>query len=223
MATKDSISGIDDEDDFGEFLQGQDETTKSLLIEGIVKKYLQNQFIVPRDIVELICLFFGNAEHEKKTDWSANVHGDWIRTGAKNMFGDVTIGLGEIKVWKIKAIQKDRTFESFHTWMGIMDSSTIEKYGAHFYAEFYLSPNGYAFNLMNGQIANDASFDKYGVKCSVGDVITMELNMLYSKWCALSFKVNDIDYGVAYCDVDSNNRYRLALCMNTSDKIQLLQ
>eukprot|EP01084_Bolivina_argentea_P027297 50742_1 len=121
-------------DDFGDFLYEYGETTKSLLIEGIFKEYLD--FIVPREMVELICLYFGNGEHEKKTIWS-------VYMKRNNMFGDVVISPSEIKVCKIKAMEKDNKWESFHTWIGIMDSETIGQYNARFYAEFHLSSNGY--------------------------------------------------------------------------------
>eukprot|EP01084_Bolivina_argentea_P027296 50741_1 len=84
-------------DDFGDFLYEYGETTKSLLIEGIFKEYLD--FIVPREMVELICLYFGNGEHEKKTIWS-------VYMKRNNMFGNVVISPVKLKYAKLKQWKK---------------------------------------------------------------------------------------------------------------------
>ena len=99
------------------------------------------------------------------------------------------------------------------------------------YDRFYNEPNnGYAYCAFKsfGELMDPTKYgyymlEEYGANCNDGDVVEMTLD-LYER--TLSFKVNDVDYGVAFNDIEYT-QYRAAIFMYVYDKgdsacIQLL-
>ena len=70
----------------------------------------------------------------------------------------------------------------------------------------------YAYDVFNGQKVSKNKFADYGCKCSRNDKIEMLLNLNKKQ---LSFRVNDIDQGVAYNDIEQNKnmKYSLSICL----------
>ena len=72
--------------------------------------------------------------------------------------------------------------------------------------------SGYAFEAKRGKLMDPSYFDyveleSYAKCCNNGDVVEMILNL---EDYTLSFKVNDIDYGVAFKDIEKTE-YRAAI------------
>ena len=79
-------------------------------------------------------------------------------------------------------------------------------------------------NLIDPSTIGYATLRSYGKNCENGDVVQMTLDL---DECTLSFKVNDIDYGVAFDSIEKTN-YRAAVHLYVYDEakfgcIQLMQ
>ena len=87
---------------------------------------------------------------------------------------------------------------------------------------FSAANNGYAYeaknsmdktasdgNLMKPESMSHHVWKSYGANCKDGDIVEMILNL---EEYTLSFKVNDIDYGVAFEDIEKT-KYRAAIFM----------
>ena len=59
---------------------------------------------------------------------------------------------------------------------------------------------------------------KYGIDCVDGDVIEMILDLTQ---LTLSFKINDIDYGVAYENI-IKDKYRLGVWLYKKDSVSII-
>ena len=62
----------------------------------------------------------------------------------------------------------------------------------------------------------------YAIKCGNDDVIAMTLDMSGDKYATLSYKINEVDYGNAFEEINIEESYSMAIRTWNPTDIQLL-
>ena len=142
----------------------------------------------------------------------------------RNAFGSLVIGKGDYQTWKIEImgpVQRERVNRSIMFGIMSLDQFKLNK---TIKSKVYFSGpkyNGYSFNAYDGRKCHKGISHKYGSEWYRGDIIEMTLDMSdENSKGKLSFKVNNIDQGVAF-GVDKNKQYCMALAVHYVDKIRL--
>ena len=138
-----------------------------------------------------------------------------------NAFGTLVISKGMIKVWRLKlfSIDPDLCF-------GIVDADRFEENKNKL---FFDEENSFGIYTKTGckyQNKDPMKADYIDRECEQNDLITMTLNMTgvnEEEFGILSYKINNMDYGVAFDNIDINKRYYMAISILNPTVAQLLQ
>ena len=109
-----------------------------------------------------------------------------------------------IHKWTFKLIQFGGP--RFVSLLGVFKAKYTPVLTVQFFYPCY-NDKVYAYDICSGRKLNHMRIMRYGIRCKQGDVVVMilDLNKL-----ELKYKVNDIDYGVAYKDVEQTS-YRAGI------------
>jgi len=121
-----------------------------------------------------------------------------------NAFGKIEIKKGESHVWRFRVYQE--TGNRVAIFIGIMEVNAIRNDLERFFASHKIT-GGYAFYGWNGTkyYSNEAGSkggDDYGSSITNDDVIEMKLDMADEETKKLSFKINEVDQGIAFDNFD---------------------
>eukprot|EP01084_Bolivina_argentea_P004221 8030_1 len=137
---------------------------------------------------------------------SSNLH----RAGYFNLQDEPQTSIGEYiaepggkYVWKLKLIY------GVNVGIGVINSAKCHKH--HTWWWIWRNQGCVWFIKTKLFQPNDSL---YGVECSSGDIVDMELNLVE---CTLSYKVNDRKIGIATDKIAKNEGYRLAIVFPVTD------
>ena len=198
-------------------------------VRGFVRRYcLSDQF--PDDLMQLcVSMYFINVDRWSldcdsfdfdKDCTSAIKKGD----GWQSVFGTIIVKKRQVQTWKLKQCkansQTNQWYQhpfnrnNFAARIGIIAVDSIQNCDANFSSSSY----GYALSLScGGKCNNDNLVDYLRKGPEYEDVITMTLDMNHHDYFGqLSFKINDIDCGVAFF-VYLETKYCLAMSLFYQD------
>eukprot|EP01083_Nonionella_stella_P129572 393172_1 len=203
------------------------------IIFGYIKIFEKDyQIYVPIELIKIVYLFFPVSDRWSKHT-SLIVAGKHNNSLTRKAFGNgydhghstIAVAKGEMRVWHLEMIKPDPLQGTFISYVGIV---MIEHAGhmantkGHFADKKH---NGYAYDLFNGKVFHRTLFQskRYGVAVKQGDILAVELDMISNKKAGiLKFYVNGKDFGIAYNDIDIQQKYVLAVGMIANDTVALL-
>ena len=109
----------------------------------------------------------------------------------------------------------------------IMETNAIRNDLASFFASHKVK-GGYAYYGWNGTTyySNEAGSQSrcmYGSSIKYDDVIEMKLDMTNEQTKKLSFRINDVDQGIAWANFDLNKAYSMAIAIyDVEDSIDII-
>ena len=193
------------------------------------------QAILPRDetfynippLINHVCLVFYGSSDEWDPEYIPNkmkledncityIHGYHRYVSA---FGKAIVSKGKFH-WKFM-VEKVQD-KGWYIVIGIWKTKSEDHPPKDTYFTHLGYKSGYAFVADDGKLVTESgggSSKEYGVSCKAGDIIDMFLDL---DALTLSFSINDIDYGVAFKNIE-NTSYRMALDMQQKgDCLRLL-
>lgn len=211
-------------------LSNADQNELELIRGYIVEHETNHQIVIPKDIINLIIVYFIEFE-----EWSLDLkskdiilshnnrcvhhncgyYQDGNTTAWRSIYGTTICTKNKIYKWKLKIIKIDPDSGDGNSWKILVGIVESEK-GELKLDKCFNQAQSYGFI---GSIAGlSRGDDNWGHKFEeMGDTLTMVLNM---RDLTLSYTINGTDYGIAYNINDG--KYRLALSIADGRHIQLL-
>ena len=202
-----------------------------LCVFGFIKTYC-NDNEIPNELQQLCLLMYFQlidewnveiSDNRLKFNLNDNILIKPARSSWFNGYGSVIVKKGKSKTWKLR-IEDNKP-------VGIVGISDRQNGGGQGEGIFVCSSNCCGMDLFDGNkispsYGSGVPGDEYGVKgCYKDDIVTMTLDMtcVQTEYGILSFKVNDIDYGIAFDKIKCDAQYRMAVSMYSTASVQLLE
>ena len=149
--------------------------------------------------------------------------------GWKHAFGSFLIKKGEIMTWSIKITNESiERLDNRAVMYGISNISendgwNKQSYGYHF-CDLSFTGAGYGYDAWTGNTQTSLTVQRnnYGPSWDKDDIITMTLDMSGQKYGVLSYAINGKNLGVAFDQIDIDDKYRMTACIYYYDKLQLV-
>ena len=199
-----------------------------LTVYGYIREIEKSLLItIPSGLIVLFVLFYG----DQIDQWNTEFVGKYLKLKDDNLtvtntcnikegnaFGTIICEKGCYK-WKFKINHVDARYPAICIGIWRMQKDKTPPTDEYFTKG---KEQGYAYYLKGYKttIERGDCGDKYGIKCKNGDIIQMILDL---DKLALSFKVNGVDYGVAFNNI-KQAKYKAAIWLyHEHDSVTIFQ
>ena len=198
-----------------------------LCVSGFVRMYCAQSLgrHMPDDLQRLcVSMYFvltdewnTKISHEQlEFDITNNIVTSTVQSLWQETFGSMVVKKGEVKTWRLKMLS-----DFPDAIIGIVDKEklVLNGFDTHSWVPSIDTRYGMLYTMASDR---DLYGAPYGKRVRINHVIEMTLDMTGDEYGRLSYKINDIDYGVAFDEIEIERGYNLAMRIGNDCSIQML-